>query len=93
MARGVRLVIRASLLIAGLLLVGCSTPEERAAELAAMTKEARAWCDRMGIRITGVSCGNNDYPYTACDIAPEQGAPFRLRCDGDGCSLPMPASN
>ena len=81
---------RASLLLAALLIAGCSTPAERAAELAAQTKEARAWCDRMGIRITGVSCGQ--YP-SHCDIAPEQGAPFRLRCDGDGCSLPMPASN
>ena len=83
---------RASLLLAAVL-VGCSTPAERAAELAAQTKEARAWCDRMGIRITGVACGGGDYPYRVCDIAPEQGAPFRLLCNGDGCSLPIPTSN
>jgi hypothetical protein len=50
---------------------------------------ARAWCDRMGIRITGVSCK----AYGQCDVAPENGTPFRLLCHGDGtCSLPVPGS-
>ena len=82
---------RASLLLAAVL-VGCSTPAERAAELAAQTKEARAWCDRMGIRITGVDCKGWGLAYV-CGVAPEQGSPFRLHCGSHGRALPIPPSN
>lgn len=37
-------------------LSGCATPAQVAAHREAQTKAARAWCDRMGIRVTGIEC-------------------------------------
>lgn len=80
---------RASLLIVALLIAGCMSPAEETAAATARAKQARAWCDTMGIRITGAQCSG----YTIeCDVAPESGAPFRLWCDARRCYLPAPPS-
>lgn len=73
-------------LLTCLYLMGCAdTPEQNALR----RSRARAWCDTMGIRITGVSCDQ----YTSdCAVAPVDGAPFRLvcvACEKCDCALPV----
>lgn len=78
------------LVLCAVLLAGCMSAEEEAAAVNVKNAAARAWCDRMGIRITGVSCKAYG---RECAVAPENGTPFRLLCHGDGtCSLPVPGA-
>lgn len=45
----------AVLALCALLLAGCSEAEMKA-EAEATEKEARTWCDRMGVRVKGLEC-------------------------------------
>lgn len=48
--------------------------------------EARAWADRMRMRIAGVDCDRNG----DCTFVPETGSPFRAFCDGTHCRAVTP---
>jgi hypothetical protein len=48
-------------------------------------EQARGWCKLLGVPITGVNCYADGY----CDVAPVNGAPFKLTCAYRGwCYLP-----
>ena len=73
-------------LVTAVLLAGCMTPLEQEAAIAKHSANARRWADTIGMRITGVVCRLDG----SCDVNPEKGEPFRLKCDSDGCALPPP---
>ena len=83
------MTIKLFLVTLALCISGCATPAERAAHKEGQTKAARVWCDRMGIRVTGVECNDDDIE---CYVAPEGGSPFRLYCNHERCWLPSPPS-
>ena len=59
------------------------TPAEQQEQADANTKAARAWVDRLGIRVTAVDCDR----FGRCTIVPEGGAPYAATCDADGCRV------
>jgi hypothetical protein len=74
---------------AAVLLMGCQSQAEQAQATAERTRRARAYCDYMGIRVTGVHCR----PWGGmCEVAPENGHPFLLNCGFENCYLPEPAA-
>lgn len=46
------------------------------------TRTARAWADRLGMRVTGVVCDGRG----VCTIAPENGVPFVAFCGETTCA-------
>jgi hypothetical protein len=63
---------------AWVLLAGCQSPEESKARdnviIAQRSKNAHEYCDRMGMRVTGIVCR----AWTKdCDIAADHGNPVR----------------
>lgn len=76
-------VLIIGLVIAATCAVGYLLVPHDVATPAEAERSARAWADKLGMRITGASCER-----TACVVVTEkEGRPVRLWCDRASCSL------
>lgn len=72
------------IVVAWLGLAACEPSKTEAEQRAEYEKQARAWCEKMGIRPTGIDC-----QYYLCAVASPGSKPFTLACGvyGDRCVL------
>jgi hypothetical protein len=82
--RMLTVLLLAAIVISGLFLL-MAPRDVTPGIVAEQERLARAWADRGGLRITGVTCNGRE-----CEVFPEVGKPFVLLChDETGrCSLP-----
>jgi hypothetical protein len=82
LARGALLLV--AVIVVGVLAVIAFAPARPTPAIVdAQNRAARAWADKLGMRVTGVACDGR-----SCTVALECGPPIKAYCSDDGaCSV------